>query len=243
MAMIRGGKYRLVGAALASVIGSGCADYSGLLILQNQPIDTSTCSPLTGKDQFIGHGFALVGGGSGGYFFTPLVQSALVNREMTTNGDIVAVRSADVELQAVDSADSRAVITALKELNGANRKISGSIAPGGTVTLIIPAIDSAQADAMATAMVVGQSVEVIARVRVYGDTSGTSVSSSDFYYPITVKNEPGQNFVDLGDCGGLTVGFVGRDTDCFNNGQDGAFTECCTQAGGIPVCPAKGPTS
>ena len=242
--MIRA-KYGRVGAALAvaSVIGSGCADYSGLLILQNQVIETDTCTiPSTRGTLYNSHGFALVGQG-GGYVFTPLIQSSLVNREQTTNGDIVAMQSADVELQAVDSADSRAVIDALKELNGVNRKISGSIDPGGLLATSFPVIDSAQSIALAGAMQPMQAVEIIARVRVYGDNQGTQVSSQDFYYPITVRNFPGSNFVDLGDCGSLNPGFVGQDTDCFANGQDGAAVQCCTEASGIPVCPARGPTS
>jgi hypothetical protein len=243
MAMIRA-KYGVVGAALAvaSVIGSGCADYSGLLILQNQPVSPDTCSASTDRGVFISHGFALVGAG-GGYVFAPLIQSALVNREDTMNGDIVAIHSADVELQAVDSADSKAVIDALQELKGANRKVSGSVDPGGVITVTFPVIDSAQAMAMGTKVALGQSVEIIARVRVFGDTAGTEVSSQDFYYPITISNLPGANFVDLGPCDSLAVGRTGIDNDCFGNGQDGAFVECCTSAGGVPVCPARGPTS
>jgi hypothetical protein len=226
--------------AVASMAGLGsCADYSGLLILQNQAPSASCVTAPNIGDPYISHGTALAGAG-GGYFLTPLIQSSLVNREATTNGDIVAMRDADVEIQAVDSADSRTVVDALKELKGANRHISGSISPKGLLTTTVPVIDSAQAAAMATKMTPGQAVEVIVRVVVYGDTAGTRVSSQDFYYPITVLNQPNGRFQDLGKCSDLAVGTTGMVKDCFQNGQDGGFTQCCTDDGGRAVCPAVG---
>jgi hypothetical protein len=240
-------KYGVVSAALAlasvaSVMGgSGCADdYAGLLILQNQAVVEGACSP----DPSIGapyrsFGTAQVGSG-GGYVMTPLLQSTLVNREQTTNGDIVLLHTAVVEIQPVDSADSRAVVSALKELQGRTRYISGSVTPHGLTTMQFDAIDTEQAGALAAAMMPGQTVQVLARVVVHGDTAGTDVSSQPFIYPITLVNQPGGGFVDLGACSSLPTGSVGQISDCFDNGQDGGFTECCTDAGGRPVCPAEG---
>jgi hypothetical protein len=245
MAMIRV-KYGRVGAALAlasvaSVMGlSGCADdYAGLLILQNQAVGESCTAEPVVSSPYISNGTAQVGSG-GGYVMTPLVQSTLVNRENTTNGDIVLLHTAVVEIQAVDSADSRAVVAALQELRGRTRYISGAVAPRGLITTQFDAIDTEQANALSAAMMPGQRVEVLARVVVHGDTAGTDVSSQPFVYPITLINQAGGGFVDLGPCSALALGTTGEQKDCFQNGQDNGFTECCTDAGGRPVCPAMG---
>jgi hypothetical protein len=246
MAMIRV-RYGRVSAALAlasvvSILGlGGCADdYAGILILQNLATTTGACSPEPSTSSpFLSHGIAQVGSG-GGYVLTPLLQSTLVNREGTTNGDIVLLHTAVVEIEPVDSAESRAVVSALKELQGRTRYISGSVAPRGLTTMSFEGIDSEQAVALAAAMMPGEAVEVLLRVVVHGDTQGTNVSSQPFLYPVTLVNEAGGGFVNLGACSSLDVGTVGGSEGCFGTGQDGGFIECCTDAGGRPVCPARG---
>jgi hypothetical protein len=239
-------KYGRVSAALALasvalVMGlGGCADdYSGLLILHNQAVsETCTTEPVV-ANPYISHGTAQVGSG-GGYFLTPLLQSTLVNREATTNGDIVSLHTAVVEIQPVDSAASRDVVGKLKELQGRTRYISGSVEPRGLTSIGFEGIDGEQANALSAAMMPGQTVEVLLRVVVHGDTAGTDVSSQGFLYPVTLVNVAGGGFINLGACSALPPGTVGTG-DCFGTGQDGGSTECCTDAGGRPVCPARGP--
>jgi hypothetical protein len=231
-------KYRLVSAMFAVLCvtaGAGCADdYLSLTILHNQPPDDSCMLSAGDTGVFISHGFADVA--VGGYVFTPLLQSGLSNTSGQSNGDIIQLRNANVTISAVNSDDSRALVEALADQRSVSHAISGSVTPGGTVTLSFDAIDYTQATVMAGSLAVGQRVEVLANIVVVGDVEGSSVETQPFVYPITVTN--GGSLVNLGPCANLSSTFVGESGGCFP-GQDGAFLECCSDATGL-VCPAVG---
>jgi hypothetical protein len=237
-------KHCLVTAALAALTamgGVGCADdYLSLVVIHNQAVIPEECAPTpTIEEPYLPHGIANVA--VGGYILTPLVQSNLTNRNDMTNGDIITIKTASVEINPVDSDDSRAVVAALNELRGATRHFYASVSPGGLTSLSFEAIDGAQARALATAIQPGQAVEVIASTIIYGDVGGGSVKSAPFEYPITLLNvENGSGVIDLGACSGLPTGFEGAANGCFDdNGQDNSFIECCS-SGAAQICPAKG---
>jgi hypothetical protein len=227
-------------AVASAVLGAGCVDdYGSLLVIHNQALDESCSTAPDIEAPYLPHGTAAVGPG-GGYTLTPLVQSGLTVRGNDINGGIIELKTASVEINPVDSDASRNAVAQLAELRGATRYISGSVSPGGLTSTSFQAIDSSQAAALAAGVQVGQSVEVIARVIVYGRHGGGSVASQPFEYPITLINGgTGGGLVDLGPCAGLPSDFVGA-SDCFGTGQDGALIQCCTGDGGQLVCPAIG---
>ena len=227
-------------AGLSALGGAGCADdYLSLKVLHNQAPDDMCVIEPNVEDPYIPHGFMVAG--SNGYFMNPLLQSNLVNRTGEVNGDIISLETASVELRAVDSDASRSVIEGLGALTGRTRYISGSVSPGGLTTTGFEAVDSDQARALAGLITMGQSVEILAYITVYGDLDGGEVASPTFIYPITVTNNGASgNFQNLGPCANLTPGFMGIVADCFGNGQDNGFIQCCTAADGSNVCPAFG---
>jgi hypothetical protein len=238
-------KHCLVAAALAvvSAASGGCADdYLSLLVVHNQaPDPEAMCAiePMI-ENPYRPHGTANVA--VGGYILTPLLQSNLTNRNDMVNGDIISLTTASVEINPVDSDASRNVVASLNELRGRTRYISGSVQPGGLTSSSFDAIDLDQARALAGAVTAGQSVEVLATVVVYGDSGGNTIKSATFNYPITIINDVGGSGpISVGACSGLQSGFVGASTDCFGNGQDQGFTQCCTAGTADDLlCPAQG---
>jgi hypothetical protein len=236
-------KYGLISAAVAvlSVTTSGCvADYGSLSIVHDQaPNESCEIAPNVG-DAYLPHGTALVGAG-GGYVMAPLLRSGLAAVAGKPNGHIINLSSAQVSIEPVDSDDSRAAVAALKELRARSRAISGSVEPGGLTSIFFDGIDGEQARALASAVVVGQAVEVLIKVVVKGDVGGSSVSTQDFLFPVTLLNSGGTpGAKNLGPCSSFPTSFTGATTDCFGTGQDGGSIECCTDAGGNAVCPAVG---
>ncbi len=240
--MIRA-KYWLAGAALAVTsvaTGGGCADDNlSLQIIHNQAPDSMCQTKPNEADPYLPHGSVELG--RGGYLLTPLLHSNLASRMGNTAASIIQLHTATTEIIAVDSDDSRTVVGKLGGMAGRTRYISGVVDPGGLTSTGFEAIDIAQANALATAVAVGQSVEIIVKVIVHGEASGTNVDSQPFLYPITLTNGgEGGGQVNLGPCSNLPSGFTGNTSGCFGNGQDGGFIECCTSPGGVPMCPAVG---
>jgi hypothetical protein len=236
MGMIRL-QYGLLVAMLA--LASACADQNySLVILQNQA-PGGDCSLSTDPTMFISHGVDDLN--LGGYVLTPLIQSNLIERDNAPSATNIVLKGATAEIQAVDSDDSRATVSALSEVTGRMRYFAGTLTPGATIVVHVEIIDDAQAAALLSTLQPGQSVEVLVKVIVLGEVAGDSISSDPFYYPITLTNGGSSGgFINLGQCDALPEGFVGEDTTCFGTGQDGRGVECCTRSG-VLVCPAEGP--
>jgi len=223
--------------AVAVLLGASCADnQASLLIVQNQVVPDTCVVPASVGTAYNADGLMDVSFvGASGYALTPVVRSGLVNAEKTDNGDIVTLRGANVELLAVNNADSEAVISALagQNLTQRNRRTSGSVNPGGTAAMSFDAIDPEQADAIRAAMPAGKRVQIVASVVVYGDVEGNYIESKVFDYPITACN--GCSIVDVGACAAVTGT---PDEICFYPGQDKPI-ECCTDPTLGTVCPAR----
>jgi hypothetical protein len=226
----------LVGAA-------ACADNQSLLIIQNQVAQSGCSIPATISTSFRGFGRLDVteveGISNPGYLFTPVLQNAIAGSSDNPNLNIVLVQGADVELSASTTEASTALVATLAGA-GANlrtHRISASVRPNATAGIAFPAIDEDQTTLINGALAEDDSVQLIARVRVFGTLNGSEIVTPTFDYPITVCK--GCLIENVGDCTMIPEGTEIEEGGVCNLFQDDPVT--CCESTGVLVCPADAP--
>jgi hypothetical protein len=242
--MVRANVLSLLLAGASAAALSGCADNSGSLIIRQNNVPEEGCAvPGDLGDKYRSGGQLDVSDpGPGfvaplGYLFTPGVQSALLENKANPSDNVVIIEGATIELRAVNSARSEAVIAAIGAETKRDQRTSGSITPGGTIGMGFEIIDDSQALALRGAVNNGESVQIVAEVRIYGSVEGTYVESNRFAYPVTVCK--GCGFQNVGNCSDIPAGSTGAPGGICRPMADG-FLQCCTAPDGKAVCPAVG---
>jgi hypothetical protein len=228
----------------------GCTDQGdeGMTVLNNTAITGATCTATGDPNQpFQSHG-QIYASSSLGYQLTPLIQSRI---SATSGMQVLEPLSRTIQLRGADISLTLKAVSV--ETDGAftvtqpdtlvsqfSVLFSGSLPPSGAVNVGFDAIPpSALRQIMqqvnanpATSRI---NAEVLAEVTIRGDLGGSGVTSTPFYYPISVCNDC--VVVNNGACP-MTIAAPRPGNPC-NPYQDG-IVDCCTDASGNLVCP--GPT-
>jgi hypothetical protein len=179
---------------------------------------------------------------------TPLIESRVtgISGGSGADGDdsqrTIQMRGADVKLTVKATTLERDGVyqtsSTERALSPFSVLFSGSIPPGGSANVGFEVITPAQMRDIVTTSGVdvagGQSLtaEVLAEVTIRGTLGGDEITSSAFYYPISVCTDC--VVINLGTC--PAVGTVPQGNAC-NIYQDGTVG-CCTDASNNLVCPA-----
>lgn len=226
-----------VAAASLVALAPGCTDAgTSMLIVQNQVPQDGCVIPNSQTSDFRSRGRIDVNADDG-YLFTPLVDS-LVSE--TANGQgtrIIAVEGANVDLTFESGFDASGIDSSLTSFSEA---FSGSIFPGGEASFGFTVVPKPLLDALQSRIAAGDTIQVTAKVKIFGNLDGGDVDSNSFDYPIDVCN--GCLQVDNGSCDALPSGFSPSTGGACNTLQDDPI-DCCTDAGGALVCPAAPPAA
>jgi hypothetical protein len=235
----------LLTGLLASLGGLGaCADdLNQVIVIGNQAPD-QMCEFVPDDTVFIGHGtFEIADLGqpesSTTYNLHPLFRS-LMGQSQSGTDKIAILSGANIEVSAVNSDESRAVVAALSSagLNKAQRRFSAALTPGGDAVVGFAGLDGTQAAALRAVIAPGESAEVLLNVRAFGDTDGNSLESSSWAYPVTICNQC--QLRTLGPCNLIPAGTSGEAGLCGQTFTDGVI-ECCDNDDGVTsTCPAFG---
>lgn len=232
--------------ALAAACVDNNAD-SGLVLLRNvAPTDGCVVSTSGEVSQASG---AIDLASRVGYVLTPLLRNDLVtiDGESTTSKSIF-INGAKVTIEFYDEDLFTAAELETMTTEGLTRFIaptSGAIEPnGGLQTYQLEVVPTelfalVAPKLVATASDPTPSTVLDVHVQFFGErTSGDSVSSNTFRYPVEVCKGCLTNVV--GACESLPSGGEYRAGGFCNPAQDGV-TDCCTDPQGGLVCPAAAP--
>lgn len=183
------------------------------------------------NELFLTHGtMSLVGGGS--YKIHPQMVSKITATEANIQARTILARGARVDLEMADKS-----VTVPDSVLHFESRFAAPIAPNGGITdaefvgLSTEFLDAMRASYGTTA---GFETEVIIHAVVYGDLSGSEVTSQSFEFPVTVCTDCVINV--RGTCP-LPVGSIVQSAPgTCSLFQDG-FSDCCT-ANGVLQCPA-----
>lgn len=233
--------------ALAAACVDNNAD-SGLVLLRNVA-PTDGCVVSTSGEVSQASGVIDVDSRVG-YVLTPLLRNDLVTVDgETTTAKMVFVNGARVTIEFYDGDLFTAAELETMTTDGVTRFVaptSGAVEPnGGLQTYQLEVVPTELFAAIApkltpTAADPTPSTVLDVHVQFFGErTSGDSVSSNTFRYPVEVCKGCLTNV--LGACEGLPEGEYRAGGLC-NPAQDGV-TDCCTDPSGGRVCPAVPATS
>jgi hypothetical protein len=221
----------LVTAFLSSLVAlaGACTDGGeSLIILQNQAPGTGCQISASAGSDFISRGEIEVASPVG-YLFTPLVRS-LVN-ETQSSQRLVVVQGADVDITLPDG------VTVDPALLSFSQRFSGTITAGGDTSFAFEIVPRPLLEALAGTVSPDRTVQLIARVSVFGTLDGGDVKSVPFDYPVDVCE--GCLVVNNGSCSALSGEFVPRTGNDCNPFQD-QVVDCCDDGTGL-ICPAVVP--
>lgn len=233
--------------ALAAACVDNNAD-SGLVLLRNVA-PTEGCIVSTSGDVSQASGVIEVESRAG-YVMTPLLRNDLVTVEgESTTSKSIFIQGAKVTIEFYDEDLFTAAEIEAMTTDGLVRFVaptSGAIEPnGGLQTYQLEVVPTELFALIAPKLVASAtdptpSTVLDVHVQFYGErTSGDSVSSNTFRYPVEVCKGCLTNIV--GACEGLPTDGEYRTGGVCNPAQDG-IADCCTDAAGARVCPAVAAT-
>lgn len=209
----------------------GCTDAgTSMIIVQNQvPGDGCVISDSLGSNFPSG---IIDVAADRGYIFNPLVENLAAVPAATANGTRqIEIQGYEVDIEFVDDALNSTDFGALTSFS---RRLSGRIFPGGRAGLSMEVVPKELLDSLNVGA--GDSIDLVAEVKVYGSMDGGDVETSGYAYPVEVCN--GCLVVDNGLCTELASGFVARTGGECNTLQDEVL-DCCTKSDNSLLCPAQ----
>ena len=169
-----------------------------------------------------------------GYDLFPQVVSTISATETTVEQRTIQIRGARVDLAMADGSAVNAP-THFESLFAAPVPPNGGLADGAfelIPTSFAAAVAAANNITPATTSVF--KAEVIAKVVLFGDLTGTEVLSQEFQYPVTLCNDCVTNIV--GTCPLPSTAVVTNVGNSCNPYQDG-YVDCCSSGNNV-ICPA-----
>lgn len=232
----------LVPMILAAALGACVADNGdeGIFILKNVAPGDECVFDANESSPFIAHGTWSVLSPSG-YRFHPQMRSRITALAGEEDQRTVITRGARVNIEITDPTLAGQLDLARLQAEGVTRfesLFSAPIAPNGGITdagfdlMTRRLID--EIAAVRPEIGTGEAVfrtELIATAVVYGDMSGSEVTSQEFRFPVTLCNDCVVNVV--GTCPVTGSPRPGNPCNAF---QDGVV-DCCTSDGDV-YCPA-----
>lgn len=228
---------RTVLLVLLVAAGSACADNDLTVIILHNQAPQEGCLVTGDQDApALPFGTLDLAGGQP-YVFTPVVRSSALENPDDINDNVVFLRGADVELLAAPTQRSIDVITMLGPAETVRTHLfSANVEPGGSSGVIFILIDQQQVGNLANIIGPEESVQLVARLSVFGEIDGADVTSPEFDYPITVCEGCLVRTV-YPDCASLPDGATIAPGGVCNAFQDG-IVDCCV-SGGVTQCPAS----
>ena len=235
----------LIPMLLLSSLGACVADNGdeGIFITKNVAPGEDCSFSASESSPFLAHGtFSIFSPAA--YRVYPQLQSRVTATTGQEDARTIIVRGARVELEFADTtlfsaselAEMRtAGLTRFETLFTAPLRPNGGIADGA-VDVVQPAvldrIVAKRPDITAANAPVFRT-EVIGKIRVFGDMSGSEITSQEFQFPLTICNNCVINVI--GACP-LPMGTMVRPGNSCNPYQDGVV-DCCMSDGQLS-CPA-----
>lgn len=229
-------------AAIAIALSTACTTDAGgsMIIVQNQVPEEGCSIPSALSADFRGRGIIDVQS-SGGYLFTPLVQSLLDEDDSGQAQRVVAFRGADVDVTFPSGFFSSGEEGELRDdrLTRFSQPFSGSLFPAGLTSVSFVVIPPGLLSRVDAKLEPGDQVLATVEVVVFGDIDGGDVESDPFVYPVDICDSCLK--IDRGACSALSPDFEPLPGGECNPLQDGQV-ECCTE-GAIEFCPAQPPAA
>ena len=234
----------LIPMLLLSSLGACVADNGdeGIFITKNVAVGDACSFDASESSPFLAHGtFSIHSNAS--YQLHPQMKSRVVAGAGQTDARTIILRGARVELDFADtSLFSASELTDLRS-QGITRfetLFTAPLPPGGIAdgdvdlipVSVLDRIIAKRPEVLGTGAASFRT-EVIARVTVFGDMSGSEVTSQEFQYPVTICNDCVANV--LGTCP-LPTGTTVRQGNACNPYQDGVV-DCCASGNDV-ICPA-----
>ncbi len=231
---------------LLTALGACTADSGdeGIFITKNVAAPDTGCTFAASESSpFLAHGtFSIYS--TSAYQLHPQMKSRVTATAAQEDARTILLRGARVELEfadpnlfsATEIADMRAQgVTRFETLFSAPLPPTGGIADGDVDLIPVSVLDRIIAKRPEVLSLTGESfrTELIAKVVVFGDMSGSEVTSQEFQYPVTVCNDCVANV--LGTCP-LPAGTTTRKGNACNPYQDGT-ADCCSMGNDV-ICPA-----
>jgi hypothetical protein len=203
----------------------------GIFVSKNVAPGTGCTFSATANEPFHTHGTVSAFGG--GYRIYPQMVSKITATDLNVQQRTIQVRGARVDVETTDPALS-GISTDARHFES---RFAAPLAPNGGITdaeFIGISMDYLQ-EAAAIKGTGSWESEVIVHAIVYGDLSGSEVTSQDWEFPVTICNDCVVNV--LGTCP-LPAGTIVTDArgEC-SMFQDG-FVDCCSLPSGQLQCPA-----
>jgi Divergent InlB B-repeat domain len=205
----------------------------GIFISKNVAPSTGCTFSAAAGEAFHAHGKVDVA--SGGYRIFPQLVSKITSTDANVEQRTIQARGARVDIETLDPALSGIA----SDARHFETRFSAPITPNGGIT-DAEFIGISEDYLKAVAAIKGTTTfesEVIVHAVVYGDLSGSEVTSqNDWEFPVTVCNHCVVNVINT--CP-LPSGTIVRDQrgEC-SMFQDG-FVDCCTTSTGQLQCPAE----
>ena len=229
----------LLTSASAAALFTGCAADSGdeAMYIAKAVAPGDSCSFTSDENEaLIGHGRYVVNAPAPYRIIPQLRSKIVVEDESKVIQRTVQIRGARVNLSFADPSFESGIDESLLRFQSL---FTAPLAPNGGITdtlfdLIPEGLSKAVAPKFSATV---HEAEVIAKVEVYGDLSGSEVVSQEWQFPVTLCNDCIIN--DLGPCSGLSSTATVRAGNACNPFQDGV-TDCCSEENGSLTCPAQG---
>lgn len=222
--------------SLTAALSACAADNGdqGILITKAvAPGDNCTFTASSGE-LFVGHG-EIEAGSPSAYRMYPQMQSRITATTGQEDQRTILLRGARVDIAFADS-----TLDSLKAdgLTKFEQLFSAPLRPGGITDGAFDLVPAELLKAIRTAKGTGAfRTELITTFSVYGDMSGSEITSQDFQFPVTVCN--GCVAHNVGLCSEIPMGTTGAPGNSCNVFQDGSV-DCCALASGELLCPLVG---
>ena len=234
-------------ALLASVLGGCAADNGdeGIFITKNVVPEDGCSFAASESAPFLAHGTFSVFSPSN-YRLHPQMKSKVTATAAQENARTVIVEGARVTLEFPDESVLSASQQDTLRNNGVMRfssLFSAPLPPNGGIadgeldlipTALLDELIAAKGNGILAADAPSFRAELVASVVVYGDMSGSEVTSQEFKYPVTICNDCVVN--ELGACPlpmGTEVANTGNSCNPYQDGK----VDCCRMGADV-VCPA-----
>jgi hypothetical protein len=218
-----------LGLALAACTASEGDE--GIFISKNVAPATGCTFSASASELFLTHGTMSLAGSS--YKVHPQMVSKITATDTNVQARTILVRGARVDIELTDSS-----VTVPDSVLHFESRFAAPIAPNGGITdAEFVGLSSEFIDAMRTAYggTKDFETEVIINAVVFGDLSGSEVTSQKFQFPVTVCTNCVVNV--RGTCPLPAGTTVQSSPGVCSQFQDG-YSECCTLASGELQCPA-----
>lgn len=175
---------------LALVATTACtADGSLTVLILYDKAPESDCTVSSALGLSVSSGTLDLDSGQG-YTFNALVRNGASAVTGAPNQNVAIIEGADVRLESASTKRSEEVIDALGPGRLRTQYATTIVAPGGgTAVVTYYVVDPEQALALGEIVEPGESVQVIARSRVFGKLDGTAFASTYFGYPVTLCHD------------------------------------------------------